>query len=266
MPIEKACENCGQPFFSFPSDSRRYCSLACRSAKRFGKPDVAPGRQIVRFVCKECQAPFGMMQAYLDAYRKKHAQEPLYCSRKCSNVGRMKDATIRSAFTCETCGKITEKRRKPGGRIYAQQKYCSPECRHEMIRRKAYTRFQSGDIKKHVKRHGYVWMSIPALANNGKKTEMLEHRWVMSQHIGRDLFSEETVHHIDGVRDHNDISNLELFSSRHGPGQRVVDKVQFAIEILTLYPEFAAQAGYALTKLDHVNAEAAAPELQPGHS
>lgn len=84
--------------------------------------------------------------------------------------------------------------------------------------------------------------------------EVFEHRYVMEQHLGRKLLPNETVHHIDGVRHNNALSNLELFSSRHGPGQRVTDKVAWAIDILRQYPEFTREAGVALvgaTELEH---------------
>lgn len=35
-------------------------------------------------------------------------------------------------------------------------------------------------------------------------------RLLMEQHLGRPLLSEEDVHHIDGNKDNNDISNLEV--------------------------------------------------------
>ena len=78
---------------------------------------------------------------------------------------------------------------------------------------------------------------LPTKAGEPRR-ETLEHRWVMEQHLGRPLMSEETVHHIDGNRQNNTLANLELFSSRHGPGQRVIDKVAFAVEMIALYPEF----------------------------
>lgn len=80
--------------------------------------------------------------------------------------------------------------------------------------------------------------------------EILEHRYVMQNHLGRPLRPEETVHHRNGQRSDNRIENLTLFSSRHGPGQAVVDKIAFAIEMLQLYPEFAAEAGYRLVKTE----------------
>lgn len=64
---------------------------------------------------------------------------------------------------------------------------------------------------------------------------MKEHILVMEAHMGRKLIKGETVHHVNGVRDDNRIENLELWSSSHPGGQRVNDKVSWAIELLKLY-------------------------------
>ena len=71
--------------------------------------------------------------------------------------------------------------------------------------------------------------------NSNSKGRMLEHRLVMSEHLGRPLTEYETVHHINGDRFDNRIENLELWSSRHPKGQRIEDKIQYAIEILEQY-------------------------------
>lgn len=254
MPIEAACENCKQPFYCYPSEieqGRKYCSLACRSAHRFSKGTPSPSNVPVAFNCKECGKDFTMRQGYLTAYRKKFDKDPLYCSMECSNTGRRKDADERNKFKCQQCGKEEHRSRKTGGRIYREQKYCSYDCKVAAQRTKAFARFQDGAYKKHIKKNGYVWMTLPELARTNGKRAVMEHRYVMSKHLGRELLPDETVHHIDGVRSHNDLTNLELFSSRHGPGQRVTDKVTFAIEILSLYPDFARQAGYALHRIEH---------------
>ena len=257
MPIEMSCEKCNQPFYCYESDvkqGRKYCSLGCRSAARFNKDTPTAGRVPVDFTCKECSKPFTMLQSYLTAYRKKFSRDPLYCSTQCSDTGRRKDSDERNKFVCQNCGKEEHRartREAGKGRIYREQKYCSQECKIDAQKKKAQHKFETGGYKKHTKRHGYVWITVPELSRNGGARSVLEHRYVMSKHLGRDLLPEETVHHINGVRSENNIENLELFSSRHGPGQRVVDKVQFAIEILTLYPDFCRTAGYELHKIDH---------------
>ena len=68
----------------------------------------------------------------------------------------------------------------------------------------------------------------------GDRWEM-EHRIVVSEHLGRPLERAEEVHHKNGNRSDNRLSNLELWSTRQPKGQRVSDKIDYANEIIRLY-------------------------------
>lgn len=86
----------------------------------------------------------------------------------------------------------------------------------------------------HTNKYGYR-----EIRANGRK--FLEHRHVMEVALARPLLPHENVHHGNGVRDDNRPENLELWSTSHPCGQRVEDKIAWAVEFLTQY-------GYSVRK------------------
>ena len=70
-------------------------------------------------------------------------------------------------------------------------------------------------MKKKTKRFkhlGYIKVFKPEHPFSDNKGYMLEHRLVMEIKLGRYLKQDEIVHHKDGDRENNDISNLKLLS------------------------------------------------------
>lgn len=82
---------------------------------------------------------------------------------------------------------------------------------------------------------GYVIILRPGHPNARKNGQILEHRFVMAEHLGRPLLKHEQPHHKNGVRHDNRIENLELWTTSQPRGQRVTDKVAWAKELLALY-------------------------------
>jgi hypothetical protein len=60
---------------------------------------------------------------------------------------------------------------------------------------------------------GYVYVYAPDHPNRTADGYVCEHRLVMEKALGRLLKRREAVHHIDGDRTNNDVSNLELCDS-----------------------------------------------------
>lgn len=95
--------------------------------------------------------------------------------------------------------------------------------------------------RRFVTKFGYVAVADPTHPNANSSGCVFEHRLVMAAHLGRALLPGETVHHRNGDRQDNRIENLELWTRSQPSGSRVEDKVQWAVELLSLYaPELLA--------------------------
>ena len=149
-------------------------------------------------------------------------------------MGRPRKPPPPTAY-CAYCGELIKERvdmrdgqvrgyRTPG-------KYCSLVCTG-----KAASEANRGTGRGwYIDKFGYRVMN-PTRDDRGKQGyAQPEHRAVMEQHLGRKLKMHETVHHKDGDRQNNALDNLELWSTRHGKGQRVSDKIAFCIDFLKDY-------------------------------
>lgn len=162
-----------------------------------------------------------------------------FCSLQCAGKAKL---IAPPTFICEHCGKETVRRRLKmanGQRLGYEYKsrFCSRECGYK------------GRKWRPISEIGYVADSGYRMIHLRGGKKILQHRKIMAETLGRPLTKDESVHHKNGDRLDNRPENLELWSRYQPYGQRVTDKVTFAIEILRLYPEFAKAAGVVLHDL-----------------
>ena len=244
MSLVFNCVNCAKQFTALRArEANKFCSRECYFAdlSKNGRPQNVA--ETVGFECGQCGKPFSFTVGRLRAYRKQWGQDPKFCSRLCSFEAKTEVQTR----PCEMCGAVFTTK----GHSLNRTATCSDPCRRALQRQKLLETnererpSETREIMRSVTKQGYVRLRFPN-QNGVKGREVLEHRYVMEQHLGRELTREETVHHKLKPTTNNALSNLELFSSRHGPGQRVSEQVEWAIKIMLDYPEFAAEAGYEL--------------------
>ena len=131
--------------------------------------------------CKVCGKEFDTYPAL--------AEKRKYCSYKCSSIGREPTRYWKGRkLTAEHRRKISENHANVSGENAPAWK---------------------GGKRKHTE--GYILLYSPSHPNKDNKLEVLEHRLVMEQHLGRYLTKKEVVHHINEIRTDNRIENLMLF-------------------------------------------------------
>lgn len=94
-----------------------------------------------------------------------------------------------------------------------------------------------GHGKGRYTKNGYVMLfkkSHPRLKSI-KGGYVFEHILVMEEYLERYLEKDENVHHRNGIKDDNDISNLELWVRPQPAGIRASDALTWARKIMDRY-------------------------------
>ena len=174
--IEKRCKYC-KNLFKTNNKQKMYCSDTCKKESR-------KTRHTYFKKCIVCGRNF-----------KTFKRNSKCCSMVCTNKAKSSwDTSKTKHIYCKYCSKDMGTRND----VNKDRKFCSDECK---IKERE-LHFKGSDP------YGFVMGRVTSF---GRRTRF--HRAVMEKHLGRKLNKDEIVHHIDGNKFNNDLSNLMLLSN-----------------------------------------------------
>lgn len=138
-------------------------------------------------------------------------KNPKFCSQKCNGAYKTlnkKGPTANFHGECESCGEKFSTYRGPSNQKI-KPRFCSIQCIGLAQRNEHNPAYNGGRYGC----NGYVAIFDPGNSMASKKNIVLEHRLVVAHAIGRPLNNKEVVHHIDGDKKNNTLSNLIIFKN-----------------------------------------------------
>ena len=137
------------------------------------------------FVCPQCKKITTMLDSVF------RSDTPTFCCLSC----RKEYLRIKRLKKCLQCGKEFDP-------VRTRQFLCGDKCRRAYRTGKHLSKQTPG----YWYENGYVVLYLPG------DRSIKEHIKVMQDHIGRELKSDEIVHHVNGKIDDNRIENLQLMT------------------------------------------------------
>ncbi len=207
---------CAQADCHRPVYAKGWCELHYRRWRRTGSPiRGATPRGCSVADCDRQAKSRGMCHAHYQRWRRHgdaQASRPLRAAGPCSVEG-----CDRPRYARELCNTHYRRLLQTGG--------ARPEEPIRIVTGRGWSD------------NGYWVTTVPTDERwlSEGRSQMHEHRLVMARALGRPLTRDEVVHHVNGIRTDNRLVNLELWETSHPKGQRVGDKVAWALGIVGRY-------------------------------
>lgn len=126
---------------------------------------------------------------------------------------------------CEICKESFSKKPSDSKKYWAIKRFCSQRCFGVHHRNHKVTEEHKEKLRSLSGSNSHAWKGGIIMGSQGymlqynpvTKKHMLQHRYVIEQHLGRKLEKNEHVHHLNGDRLDNRIENLVLMDrTEHG--------------------------------------------------
>ncbi|MBU1173478.1 MAG: HNH endonuclease, partial [Proteobacteria bacterium] len=149
----------------------------------------------VEVICKNCGKKVLKWPSH--AKRGKNT----FCSYLCKKTWQKGKHIGGNTEVCPICKKIYYIKQSAMVRTGNPRKTCSKECRSILLSYKTGKKHPKYKNGKWNRSDGYIDATIPQ--KRGKAKRILEHRKIMQEMIGRELKSNEVVHHINRIKNDN---------------------------------------------------------------